>query len=95
MIEGTTFLGLSESDARAIAAQAGLQVVVNTAGVPSLLTSAMQYNRLTLTVVGGFVTAAQSVPNMAPRTRPLDSSETHPHGLQPPPTTGYLENFQK
>ncbi len=44
---------------RAVAIQAGLQVVVNTAGVPSLLTSAMQYNRLTLTVIGGFVTAAR------------------------------------
>ena len=44
---------------RALAAQAGLRVVVNIPGVPTLLTQAMQYDRLTLTVQGGFVTAAK------------------------------------
>jgi len=58
MVDVQKFVGLSEGEARVLATQAGLNVAISNTVVPVLLTSSMQMNRITLTLNGGFVTAA-------------------------------------
>ena len=57
MVNTSEFVGLSEGDARILAAKAGLVVAINTKA-PSMLTNSMQMNRITLHMHDGKVTSA-------------------------------------